>query len=212
MITSYKAIKQEIGRFKKQVSDTLIHELSTDSYINIHYFIDKIEEYVTLHYKMIPKADENGLWPCPFCGSSGVEAWDQCDNPESFRRKGLTPVMCGNPDCPNGSLYEKQYWNIRIYKDNEKIIQDERNNSDLLDTIGTYTDATIKSGVMCYQQTIQPSIPDQEDIKEIYAEAKAVGFDNKIMRKIVQLRKMETDKRREEEELLDLYKSAIGLL
>ena len=50
-----------------------------------------------------------------------------------------------------------------------------------------------------------------EDIKEIYAEAKGVGFDAKTMRKIVALRKLDTEKRREAEELLDLYKSAIGM-
>ena len=51
-----------------------------------------------------------------------------------------------------------------------------------------------------------------EDIKEVYAEAKGVGFDAKTMRKIVSLRKKDTEKRREEEELLDLYKSAIGMI
>lgn len=50
-----------------------------------------------------------------------------------------------------------------------------------------------------------------EDIKEVYAEAKAVGFDAKTMRKIVSLRKMDVEKRREEAELLELYKAAIGL-
>ncbi len=50
-----------------------------------------------------------------------------------------------------------------------------------------------------------------EDIKDIYAECKGVGFDVKIVRKVIRLRKMETEKRREEEELLELYKSAIGL-
>ena len=50
-----------------------------------------------------------------------------------------------------------------------------------------------------------------EDIKEIYGEAKGVGFDAKTMRKIVSLRKLDTEKRREEDELLDLYKSAIGM-
>ena len=50
-----------------------------------------------------------------------------------------------------------------------------------------------------------------EDIKEVYAEAKGVGFDVKIMRRIVKLRKMDTEKRQEEDELLDLYKSAIGM-
>ena len=51
-----------------------------------------------------------------------------------------------------------------------------------------------------------------EDIKEVYAEAKGVGFDAKTMRKIVSLRKKDTEKRREEEDLLDLYKSAIGMI
>ena len=50
-----------------------------------------------------------------------------------------------------------------------------------------------------------------EDIKETYGEAKGVGFDAKTMRKIVSLRKMDAEKRRESEELLDLYKSAIGM-
>lgn len=50
-----------------------------------------------------------------------------------------------------------------------------------------------------------------EDIKEVYAEAKGVGFDAKTMRKIVALRKLDAEKRREADELLDLYKSAIGM-
>jgi uncharacterized protein (UPF0335 family) len=51
-----------------------------------------------------------------------------------------------------------------------------------------------------------------EDLKEVYGEAKAVGFDVKTMRRIVKLRKMDVEKRREEDELLELYKSAIGLM
>ncbi|MEM6812036.1 MAG: DUF2312 domain-containing protein [Pseudomonadota bacterium] len=50
-----------------------------------------------------------------------------------------------------------------------------------------------------------------EDIKEVYAEAKAAGFEVKIMRRIMKLRKMDIEKRREEDELLDLYMSAIGM-
>lgn len=50
-----------------------------------------------------------------------------------------------------------------------------------------------------------------DDIKDIYAEAKATGFDVKTMRKLVRLRKMDAEKRREEEELLSLYASAIGM-
>ena len=50
-----------------------------------------------------------------------------------------------------------------------------------------------------------------EDIKEVYAEAKGVGFDVKTMRKIIALRKLDPEKRREEEELLILYQQAIGM-
>ena len=48
-----------------------------------------------------------------------------------------------------------------------------------------------------------------DDIKDVYAEAKSVGFDTKIMRKVIALRKMETHERQEQEELLDIYMHAI---
>ena len=51
-----------------------------------------------------------------------------------------------------------------------------------------------------------------EDIKDVYAEAKAVGYDAKIMRQIVRLRKMRPDDRAEMEMLLDTYKAALGML
>lgn len=51
-----------------------------------------------------------------------------------------------------------------------------------------------------------------EDIKEVYAEAKSSGFDIKTMRKLVRLRKMDAQKRIEEDEILELYKAAIGLV
>lgn len=50
-----------------------------------------------------------------------------------------------------------------------------------------------------------------DDIKDIYAEAKGTGFAVKIIRKIIVLRKMDIEKRREDDELLELYKSAIGM-
>ncbi len=50
-----------------------------------------------------------------------------------------------------------------------------------------------------------------DDIKDVYAEGKAVGYDAKIMRKVVALRKMKPDDRREMETVLDLYKAALGL-
>jgi uncharacterized protein (UPF0335 family) len=48
------------------------------------------------------------------------------------------------------------------------------------------------------------------DLKEVYAEAKGEGFDTKILRKVVRMRKQDKVKRQEEEALIDLYLSAIG--
>lgn len=50
-----------------------------------------------------------------------------------------------------------------------------------------------------------------DDIKEIFAEIKGVGFEPKIVRKIVRLRKMDLEKRREEEALLETYMAAVGM-
>jgi uncharacterized protein (UPF0335 family) len=50
-----------------------------------------------------------------------------------------------------------------------------------------------------------------DDIKDVYAEAKATGFDTKTMKAIVRLRKMEAQARQEAEALLETYKAAIGL-
>lgn len=49
------------------------------------------------------------------------------------------------------------------------------------------------------------------DIREIYAEAKGHGFDTKIMRQVVRIRKIETADRQEMEAILDLYLAALGM-
>ena len=51
----------------------------------------------------------------------------------------------------------------------------------------------------------------KDDIRDVYAEAKAVGFDPKIIRKIITLRKMAPDDRREMNLLIETYANAIGL-
>ena len=48
------------------------------------------------------------------------------------------------------------------------------------------------------------------DLKEVYAEAKGEGFDTRILRRVVRLRKMDKVRRDEEDTLVDLYLSAIG--
>ncbi|MEM7669491.1 MAG: DUF2312 domain-containing protein [Pseudomonadota bacterium] len=51
-----------------------------------------------------------------------------------------------------------------------------------------------------------------EQIKEVYSEAKANGYDTKTLRRVVSLRKKPADERDEEEAMLDLYLSALGML
>ena len=49
------------------------------------------------------------------------------------------------------------------------------------------------------------------DIKEVFSEAKSIGYDPKIMRKILALRKMDVDERLEQETLLKIYKNLLGI-
>ena len=49
------------------------------------------------------------------------------------------------------------------------------------------------------------------DIRDVYSEAKGAGFDIKIIRQIIKLRKMEQNDRQEQEHLLDLYKRALDI-
>jgi uncharacterized protein (UPF0335 family) len=51
----------------------------------------------------------------------------------------------------------------------------------------------------------------QEQIKEVFSEAKGSGFDTRIMRQLLRLRKLRDADRSEQEELLEVYKSAIGM-
>ena len=90
---------------------------------------------------------------------------------------------------------------------NEDEAQGEREASD----VGGVAGARLKAFIERIERLEEEKAALMEDIKEVYAEAKGTGFDTKTMRKIISLRKMDTEKRRESEELLDLYKSAIGM-
>ena len=50
-----------------------------------------------------------------------------------------------------------------------------------------------------------------DDIREVYSEAKGTGFDTKVMRQVIRLRKMESADRQEQEAMLDLYLNALGM-
>ncbi|HEY2070710.1 MAG TPA: DUF2312 domain-containing protein [Rhizomicrobium sp.] len=49
------------------------------------------------------------------------------------------------------------------------------------------------------------------DMREVYSEAKGQGFDTKIMRQVVRLRKLDTADRQEQDAILDLYLGALGM-
>ncbi len=50
-----------------------------------------------------------------------------------------------------------------------------------------------------------------EDIRSVYGEAKAMGFDTKTLRQVIKLRKLDLNDRRAQEEILDLYMHALGM-
>lgn len=50
-----------------------------------------------------------------------------------------------------------------------------------------------------------------DDIKDVYGEAKGTGFDTKVLRHIIRLRKQDAAERQEQEALLDLYMHALGM-
>lgn len=50
-----------------------------------------------------------------------------------------------------------------------------------------------------------------QDIKDIYSEAKSAGFDIKVLRQLIRIRKMEPAEVEEQENLLDVYRRAIGM-
>ncbi len=81
----------------------------------------------------------------------------------------------------------------------------------MAETSGEISSERLKSFIKRIEKLEEDKAAVAEDLKEVYSEAKGTGFDTKIIRKVISLRKMEVEKRREMDELLDLYKSAIGM-
>lgn len=79
------------------------------------------------------------------------------------------------------------------------------------DDVGGVAGKRLKSFLERVERLEEEKAALSEDIKEVFAEAKAAGFEVKILRRILKLQKMDIEKRREEDELLELYMSAIGM-
>lgn len=71
--------------------------------------------------------------------------------------------------------------------------------------------ARLKSFIERIERLEEEKSAISDDIKDVYAEAKGTGFDVKSIRQIIRLRKIDANKRKEEEEILELYKSVIGM-
>ena len=82
-----------------------------------------------------------------------------------------------------------------------------------LQTTSTRTVGTTADRLRNFIQRIERLEEDKQgiadDIKEVYGEAKGEGFDVKVLRKVIALRKKDPEERAEEEELLELYMAAI---
>mgnify|MGYP002635733137 CR=1 FL=1 len=78
--------------------------------------------------------------------------------------------------------------------------------------VGGVTGEQLRSLIERIERLEEEKAALAEDIREVFAEAKGNGFDVKIMRQIIRLRKMETGDRQELEALLDTYKAALGML
>lgn len=81
----------------------------------------------------------------------------------------------------------------------------------MAEDVGGVAGKRLKSFIERIERLEEEKAATSEDIKDVYGEAKGVGFDPKIIRKVIRERKMDAEKRREEYELMDLYKSAIGM-
>jgi uncharacterized protein (UPF0335 family) len=79
-----------------------------------------------------------------------------------------------------------------------------------VDVLNSTAQGRLKSFIERVERLEEDKAAVANDMKEVFAEAKGEGFDVKIMRKIIRLRKQDKVKREEEEALIDLYLQAIG--
>jgi len=78
-------------------------------------------------------------------------------------------------------------------------------------TVGGITGERLRSLIERIERLEEEKKALSDDIREVYAEAKADGFDAKTMRQVIRLRKMESNDRQEQEALLETYLSALGM-
>jgi uncharacterized protein (UPF0335 family) len=81
-----------------------------------------------------------------------------------------------------------------------------------VNTKSSFAQGQLKSIVERIERLEEEKKTIAADIKEVYAEAKGNGFDTKILRKVISLRKKDASEREEEESMLALYLQALGMV
>jgi len=79
-----------------------------------------------------------------------------------------------------------------------------------MDTKTAFAEGQLKSLVQRIERLEEEKKALAGDIKEVYAEAKSQGFDTKVLRKVIALRKRDSTERQEEDALIELYLGALG--
>ena len=87
----------------------------------------------------------------------------------------------------------------------------DQSSSSTTNDVGGVAGARLKAFVERVERLEEEKAAISDDIKEVFAEAKGAGFDVKTLRKVITLRKLDEEKRKEADELLELYKAAIGM-
>jgi uncharacterized protein (UPF0335 family) len=94
-------------------------------------------------------------------------------------------------------------------KDQKRINMNDRENNENIQK--QPKDDRLKSFIERVERLEEEKSNILADIKEVYSEARSIGYDPKIMRKVLIIRKMDVDERLEQEALLDTYRNALGI-
>lgn len=92
----------------------------------------------------------------------------------------------------------------------EDLLGNYTHNSDGADVLNATAQSRLRTIVERVERLSEDAEAVKEDMKEVFAEAKADGYDIKILRRVIRIRKQDKAKRQEEEAILDLYMSALG--
>lgn len=96
--------------------------------------------------------------------------------------------------------------------DNSRILDDTLDVSqDVLNEANVATDDQLRLFIERIERMEEEKKAVADDIRDTYNEAKSQGYDPKIMRQIIRLRKMPASDRKEMEAILDVYKAALGI-